>query len=398
MNDIPSGLTATRSPDQDAPNQAAPGPIKITRVECIPLNTPFKTPFKIASGAARAMVETLIVRLHTDQGVTGIGETQAWRRQGSAETLPNLVRTIDDFFAPRLIGRSPFDVAAILHDLNDAMYNTLYARAPIGDAMYDIMGKVLGVPVYQLLGGKCRDSVRVAAVLSMQGSTESLIESAQGFVERGFRHLVLKIGVDPADDLANVEALRKEFGDKIVLRVDANAGLSYDSALRLLTKLEPYDIETAEQPLPIWDIDGMAALARAIRMPVMADESVSTDHALLEIIRKRAASSFQTKVAKNGGLHYMQRLWHVGAAAGLDINPGNHPATSVATASVAHLCASWPTPVMAGVFAVGVSGALAADIVENPIIPVDGEVPIPTGPGLGVTLDEDALKALRVDL
>ena len=373
-------------------------PVKITRVECIPLSTPFKAPFKIASGAARETVETLIVRLHTDLGVTGIGETQAWRRQGSAETLPNLVRTIEDHFAPRVVGRSPFDVAAVLHELNEAMYNTFYAQAPIGDAMYDLMGKILGVPVHALLGGKCRDKVRVAAVLAMKGTTASVIESAQGFVERGFRHLVLKIGNDPALDLRNAEALRREFGDKIVIRVDANACLDYDSALSLLVKLEPFDIETAEQPLAIWDVDGMAALARAVRMPIMADESVSTDHSLLEIIRKRAASSFQSKVAKNGGLHYMQRLWHLGAAAGLGINPGNHPSTSVATASVAHLCAAWPSPVMAGVFAVGVSGALATDIVENPIVPVDGEVPIPDGPGLGVTLDEGAIARLRVDL
>jgi muconate cycloisomerase len=373
-------------------------PAKITRVECIPLSTPFKSPFKIASGAARETVETLIVRLHTDLGVTGIGETQAWRRQGSAETLPNLVRTIGDHFAPRVVGRSPFDVAAVLHELNEAMYNTFYAQAPIGDAMYDLMGKILGVPVYQLLGGKCRDKVRVAAVLAMKGTTASVIESAQDFVGRGFRHLVLKIGNDPALDLRNAEALRREFGDKIAIRVDANACLDYDSALSLLVKLEPFDIETAEQPLAIWDVDGMAALARAVRMPIMADESVSTDHSLLEIIRKRAASSFQSKVAKNGGLHYMQRLWHLGAAAGLGINPGNHPSTSVATASVAHLCAAWPSPVMAGVFAVGVSGALATDIVENPIVPVDGEVPIPDGPGLGVTLDEGTIARLRADL
>jgi len=377
---------------------AIQNPVKITRVECIPLSMPFKSPFKIASGAAREAVETLIVRVHTDQGVTGIGETQAWRRQGSAETLPNLVHTIDKHFAPRVVGRSPFDVAAVLHDLNEAMYNSLYAQAPIGDAMYDLMGKILGVPIYQLLGGKCRDQVRVAAVLAMKGTTTSVIESAQAFVERGFRHLVLKIGNDPALDLRNAKALRHEFGDKIVLRVDANANMDYDSALRLLTQMIPFDIETAEQPLPIWDIDGLAALARALRMPVMADESVSTDHSLLEIVRKRAASSFQSKVAKNGGIHYIQRLWYLAAAAGMGINPGNHPSTSVATASVCHLCAAWPSPLMAGVFAVGVSGALATDIVENPIQPVDGKVPIPTGPGLGVTLDEQAIENLRIDL
>ena len=155
-------------------------PVKITRVECIPLNTPFRTPFKIASGAARDVVETLIVRLHTDLGAIGIGETQAWRRQGSAETLPNLVRTINDHFAPRVIGRSPFDVAALMHELNDAMYNSFYAQAAIGDAMYDLMGKILGVPVYQLLGGKCRERVRVAAVLAMKGTTVSVIEFSAG--------------------------------------------------------------------------------------------------------------------------------------------------------------------------------------------------------------------------
>ena len=96
---------------------------------------------------------------------------------------------------------------------------------------------------------------------------------------------------------------------------------------------------------------------------------------------------------------YAEVTRHAGilAAAGMGINPGNHPSTSVATASVAQMCGAWPGPLMAGVFAVGVSGALTEDIVENPIRPVDGEIAIPDGPGLGVRLDEAALKRLRVD-
>jgi len=86
------------------------------------------------------------------------------------------------------------------------------------------------------------------------------------------------------------------------------------------------------------------------------------------------------------------------ASAGMGINPGNHPSTSVATSSVAQMCGSWPGPLMAGVFAVGVSGALAEDIVETPIRVQDGEVPIPEGPGLGVTLDEEKVKRLRIDV
>lgn len=371
---------------------------KISSIECIPLNIPFKVPFKIASGAARELMETLIVKVHTDQGVTGVGETQAWRRQGSAETLAGLITIIKKTFEPLLIGRNACDIASIMHDLEARMYHTQYAQAAIGDALYDILGKLLNVPVYQLLGGKCRDTVRIAAVLAMRGTVGSLLESAAEFHARGFRHLVLKIGVDTALDLANAEALRKSYGGGIELRVDANAGLDYDRALRLLKRLEPFDIETAEQPLPIWDVEGMSALARAVSMPLMADECVDTEHALLDIVRRRAATSVQTKIAKNGGIHRIQRMWHLLAAAGMGINPGNHPSTSVATAAVAHLCTAWPEPLMAGVFAVGVSGALAEDIVETPLQPLNGEIAAPAGPGLGVTLDEATIRRLRVDV
>ncbi len=372
--------------------------VTIRSVEIIPLHVPFTTPFKISAGAPRPVVETLLVRIHTEEGLTGIGETQAWRRQGSAETLPNLVRTIQDHFAPRLVGRSAFDVAAIMHAFNTEMYNTLYAQAAVGDALYDLMGKALGVPVHDLLGGRCRDRIRVGAVLSMKETADDLLQSADGFFERGFRHFGLKIGVDPAADLRNAKALRERFGDAVTLRVDANAALEFGAALQLLTRLEPYDIDVAEQPVALWDLDGMAALARAVAIPIMADECVSTDHSLLEVVRRRAASVVQTKVAKNGGIHYIRGLWNLARAAGMRIYPGNHPSTSVATASVAHMCAAWPEPLMEGVFAVGVSGALAADVVQAPIAPVNGEIPIPTGPGLGVELDEDRIAALRVDV
>jgi L-alanine-DL-glutamate epimerase-like enolase superfamily enzyme len=371
--------------------------VKIREVETTPLHLPFASPFQISS-ATRDFLEVLIVRIHTDQGVFGIGETQAWRRQGSAETLPNLMRSIQDQFAPLLIGRSPLEVNAIMHDLNASLYNSLYAQAAIGDALYDLIGKLLNVPIHGLLGGRCRDRVRVGAVLSIKPTVEELLDSAQGFFDRGFRHLGLKIGIDSTADLRNVAALRERFGDDIVLRVDANAGMNYDAARRLLKKMEPFDIDAAEQPIAIWDIDGLAELARTVDIPIMADESVSTDHSLLEVIRKRAASVVQTKTAKNGGIHYIRHLWMLAQAAGMRIYPGNHPSTSVATSSVAQMCAASPNPVMEGVFAVGVSGALADDIVENPMRPIDGEISVPDGPGLGVTLDEDKVARYRVEV
>ena len=266
--------------------------MKITELETIPLRLPFAQPFKISQGA-RETLETLIVRVHTDEGIIGIGETQAWRRQGSAELLWSLVRTIKDHFEPLIAGRSPFDIGGILNTLNEALYNTLYAQAAVADALYDI--------------------------------------------------------------------------------------------------------DAAEQPIAIWDLDGLAALCRATSIPIMADESVSTDHSLLEVIRRRAATVVQTKIAKNGGMYRVWRLWALASAAGMRIYPGNHPSTSVATAAVAQLCAAWPGPLMEGVFAVGVSGALGADIVTEPIVPVNGEIRVPSGPGLGVELDSDAISRFRID-
>ncbi len=374
--------------------------VRIRAVEAIPLHVPFGAPFQIATAreSSRDFVETLIVRIHTDQGVIGIGETQAWRRQGSAELLANLIYSIKTHFEPLLIGRSPFDVNAIMHDLNATLYNSLYAQAAIGDALYDLMGKFLNLPIHTMLGGKCRDTVRVGAVLSMKSTAEATVEAAQAFYERGFRHFGLKIGLDPAADLRNAKAIREAFGDDIVLRVDANASMNFDAAATLLRKLEPYDIDVAEQPIAIWDVDGLAELSRMVAMPIMADESVSTDHSLLDIIKRRAATVVQTKTAKNGGIHYIRKLWNLAEAAGMRIYPGNHPSTSVATSAVAQMCAASPTPVLEGVFAVGISGALADDIVETPLTPVNGEVPVPDGPGLGVTLDEDKIAKYRVEI
>jgi L-alanine-DL-glutamate epimerase-like enolase superfamily enzyme len=370
--------------------------MKITEIEPIPLRLPFAQPFKISQGA-RETLETLIVRVHTDEGIVGIGETQAWRRQGSAELLWSLVRTIKDHFEPLIAGRSPFDIGGILKTLNEALYNTLYAQAAVADALYDIAGKAVGLPVHKLLAGECRDRVRIGGLLAMKPTVGELIESAQSFYERGFRHFGLKIGIDPKLDLANVVALRERFGDRVVLRVDANGALTYDAALALLKKLEPYDIDVAEQPIAIWDLEGLAALCRATSIPIMADESVSTDHSLLEVIRRRAATVMQTKIAKNGGMYRVWRLWALASAAGMRIYPGNHPSTSVATAAVAQLCGAWPGPLMEGVFAVGVSGALGADIVTEPIVPVNGEIRVPSGPGLGVELDPDAIARFRID-
>lgn len=375
---------------------AKPPRLRITRVETIPLKVPFKVTFKFSAGP-RPDVDVLLVRLHTDGGLSGVGETQAWRRKGSSDTLSSLVRAIEDHLAPRVIGRSPFDIASIMHAMDEALDHSLYAKAPISDALYDLQGQALGVPVYELLGGKCRDTIPLCAPIPIRPDISETLDKTQQFYDRGFRTFLIKIGIDPKADYDNVKAIRERFGPSVCLRVDANAGMGFDDALVLLKKLEPLDIDTAEQPLDLWDLHGMAELARRVNIPIMADESVATDHDLINVIRMRAASVVQTKQAKNGGIWKVRRLWHIAAAADMRIYPGNHPSVSVATSAVAHLAAAWPGPLLEGPFAMGIGGELADDVVTEPLRLSGNKISPPSGPGLGVTLDEKTITRLRVD-
>ncbi len=296
-----------------------------------------------------------------------------------------------------MVGRSPFDINAIMQSLDEALDHSLYAKAALSDAIYDLQGKLLNLPVYQLLGGKCRNTIPACAVLSMKETIEGTLDNIQGLYDTGFRSFTMKAGADPHADLANVRAITERFGKDVSLRIDANAALSFDDALALLSKLEPFYIDGAEQPLAPWDIEGMAELARRVAIPLIADESLTDEHALINIIRRRAATGLQTKEAKHGGIWHIRKLWTIAQANGMRIYPGNHPGLSVATAGVVHLAAAWAGPLCEGPFAYGVSGDIAGDIVTEPMTPEGNQVRVPTGPGLGVTLDEDKISRLRID-
>lgn len=383
-----------------ASHQSAGGAVKakITCVETIPLSIPFTSPIQIASGGPRPSLEVTIVRVHTDLGVHGVGETQAWRRQGSAETLAGQREVITAHLAPHLIGRSPFAMPAIMANLDSAIDGNLYSKAAISDALYDLQGKLLGVPVYFLLGGRRRNAVGACAIVTMQKSIDETAALARGYFDRGFRSFGFKIGLDTRIDAECLRRIREHLGPDAILRVDANASMQFHSALALLRQLEPYEIDVAEQPLAMWDVEGMAQLAAETTIPLAADECVSTDRDLMRVIRSRAASVLQTKSAKNGGIWSTRPLWHVAAAAGMRIYPGNHATTSIGVASVLHLAAAWPGDLLDGPFAAGLAHMMSTDIVSEPFDVSGPNISVPDRPGLGVTLDEDKVRSLRVDL
>jgi muconate cycloisomerase len=369
----------------------------IQRIELVPLRLPFRTNFKIAAGAPRQGIDVMIVKLHTDSGLVGIGETQAWMRQGSRETLKSLDSVIADHYAPRLLGKSAFDHSAIIANLKETVWNTNYALAPVADALLDLQGKILGVPAYQILGGRAKRSVAAGITLGIMPDHAALVAEVEQRVADGFTSFTVKVGNDPERDARAVETLAAALGDRIIIRADGNSGMDWNGALRFMNRVHHLGLDAIEQLLPPWDIDGMAELARRYNVPFMADESVSSDTDLLKIISARAASVFQTKIAKNGGAWSCKKLWEIGSAAGMRIFPGNHPGASVATASALHLATSWPGELLEGPFAVGVNEILAEDIVTEPIRRDGKHMFVSDRPGLGVDLDEDKIKHFRID-
>lgn len=388
-------MLAELKPAAAAPQDVRAG-ARITKVEIIAVHVPFAIEFKIATGGIRPGVDVILVRLHTDAGVTGIGETPAWRRQGSNDTVASLTTLIRDHFTPLVVGRSPFDIGAILADMDTAIWHSNYAQAAIADALLDLQGKLLGVPVYQLLGGKCRDGVGACAVIGIKADFRRMLDDAQGFYDKGFRSFTIKIGNDAVKDVKAVEAIRAHLPDDALMRVDANAGMDFDTAVSVLKRLEPLQIDAAEQMVPPWDVAGMAELARRTPIPLMADECIATDHDLLDVIQRRAATVMQTKSSKNGGIWRCRELWTIARAAGMRIYPGNHPGTSIVATAVAHLATAWPGPLLEGPFAVGICGLIGADVVTEPAV-MDGRfLRVSDRPGFGLELDDDRIEALRI--
>ena len=368
---------------------------RVTRVESIPVMLPLRKHFEHAIGGKRLNLENLIVRLYTDQGLVGLGETQAWRRIGSSDTLRGLKAAIDDILAPQLVGRAVFDAPAILWDFDQALHGSHYAKAPLADALLDLQGQLLGVPASALLGGQSRQSIPISAVLPITRDLQQDVEAGMALFERGFRSFVVKVSPD-GGAVQTIQQLRSALPEAVI-RLDANASMDFAGARRLSDAVADCDIEGFEQPLPPWDVEGMALLAQLTKIPIIADECVVTAQDLLRVIQTRAAFGFQSKVAKNGGAWRSRDLWSIGAAAGLKIYPGNHPGTSIVTASVAHLAAAWSGPLMEGPFAVGVTDEFAPEVVVEPLTIKGNLLQVPNRPGLGMTIDEKALEKYRID-
>jgi muconate cycloisomerase len=364
--------------------------MKITHVEAIPVRVPRPQPFQSSLGTHQAS-ENAVVLIHTDAGLTGLGEASSiWDRRGRGES-----EAINGLLADVLCGLDPRRIRDIADRMNQLLHRSFPAKAGIEMALYDLVGKACDVPVYQLLGGQVRDRVLLSHSLSM-GDPEAIAAQAQSLVAQGYKTLKAKIGRDLRADLAVLTAVRSAVGSEIVLRVDANMGWSSaKEAMRCIEAIADFDLELVEQPLAADDLEGLRFVRERVSLPIMADESVWTPADALNCVRHQAVDVFNVYVSEAGGLGAAARIFAIAEAARLPCIIGSMPELGIGTAAQAHLAFAMPN---LG-YASDVNGCVyhSGDVIREKLPIADGYILPPAGPGLGVTLDEDALAEYRCD-
>jgi L-Ala-D/L-Glu epimerase len=372
--------------------------LRITEVETIPLRIPFRHVLTESVGRYEEITPVL-VKLHTDGAVTGIGEVESYplyERDG-VEPQAGVLSLLESGFAPLLVGADPFQVEGLWARMDEVVKGHLWVKAGIDIALYDLMGKALDVPAYDLLGGACRRRHPVEGVgfgISLD-EPEAVAEIAARAVARGFVELELKAGdEDPRRDVERVRLTRRAIGPDPRIKIDVNRGYDVRTAIRVITAMEEFGIDLVEQPIAAWDLDGLAMVRRAIRTPLVVDESVSSVHDLMAVIRHGAADGVHIKPTVKGGLTSARRLAALAEAAGLLIVPGTNVPTGVGMGAV-HAFLAATRHVHRGIHGSPLD-ALADDVVRAPIPPDTTWVEIGDRPGLGFELDEAKVARYRV--
>lgn len=372
--------------------------MRITDIEIEHLAYPVPRPMWNAKGWRPATRPMLLVRVHTDEGLTGVAE--AALTVATPSVLAALVR---EEIGGLVRGMDPLAVEAVWRRVLDAAGSssraglTIVALSAIDVALWDIRGKAANLPVATLLGG-FRDRVPAYASAGFYHEGQDVSELAdemRAYVDQGFRALKMKVGGLPVrEDLRRVEAVLAAVGDEIPLAIDANNALAPKEGLGLARALEGANILWLEEPVATEDVAGSALIAAGTSIPIAGYE---TEHALAgfrELIARRAVDIVQPDVALTGGFTGCRKVAALAEAWNLPCVP--HAFTSALTlVANLHFVASIPN----GRFLEfdRTPNALRDELLLEPIsIDADGRVAVPTGPGLGVTLNPDTIARYRV--
>ncbi len=344
----------------------------------------------------------VLVKMTSDDGVAGWGEAPALKDWGGdygryfGESPGTTKHVIERYLAPAAAGCEVGNIADLTARMEAIIKGYPYAKAALDLAAHDLAGRTLGVPVWQLLGGKVRDRVPVTHSIGLL-AIDDAVEECRKVVDEGIRTIKIKIGVEPDRDIEIVRRVRDAVGESIDLCVDANQGYATPrEAIRTIRAMEPYRLKYAEQPVE--GIDRMADVACALETPLMADESAWSARDVLEIFRAKAAEIVSIYTTKPGGLYGAMEVAAAARAARFPCNVNGSVETGVGNLANIHLAAAAIPVTLSCVVPVSTpaeaqSGKVGGiyyidDLIREPFRLEDGAVVVPDGPGMGIDVDE----------
>ncbi len=363
--------------------------MRVTAVDAIPFRIPF-TEKKVWARGALDAAEHVLVRIRTDDGLTGIAEAPP-RPTIYGESLRSIVAAIEDWFGPAVLGIDPFETEKVLERFERWVGNPT-ARAAVEMALTDIKAQAAGVPVYKLLGG-WTDRVPVC-VRVPTGNAEAVARSCGSFREKyGIVTFKIKVGMNAREDVTTLRTVRETLGPSVRLCPDANQGYDPQTAIRVLKAIEDLDITLLEEPCRIDNDRGRRQVAAATTIPLMGDESCTN---LAEVRRQLAlgvVSVISIKVARTG-FAISQRIAHLCEAESVVNLCGTQADSSIGVICGAHFAASCRNVKLASELT-GNLDMVDDLLVETPTIE-DGMIALSDQPGLGIRIDEAKLRQYRL--
>jgi muconate cycloisomerase len=334
----------------------------------------------------------VIVEIRLANSASGVGEAATLGGpRWSEESVEGIKAVIDAHLAPAILGldASRFEAAASAMDAAAKRNNA--AKGAIESALFDAVGKTLGVPAVQLLGGTVREAMPVYWTLASGDPVQEIEEAESKLSDRLHDRFKIKIGAQPlAADLARLGRLAATLGDRATLIVDANQAWDEAAAQRAMPALAELGVALVEQPLPAWNVEGMARVRQRSDVPIMADECVFDAHDALRVAATGAADVLSLKIVKHGGLLGVHRVAAVAEAGGLSLYGGCLLESSIGAAAHLHAFAGLRSLAW-GCEHFG-PHILTEDLATEPLRIADFQIHLPTGPGLGVTLDPEKMR------
>ncbi len=365
--------------------------MKVTRIDAHHVVLPLVQPYKLSSRYGTVTeAHAVVVELHTDEGLVGLGEANPMP-PFTQESWGSVFAAIRGYLGPGLLGRDPTDLLAVNATFDAVLSGNLLAKGALDVAMWDLLGKALGVPVHKILGGALRDSVPLLWPLG-SGTAEQDLHRIRRKMHEGYRTFMIKMGALPiATEVERVKAIESTFGGRIRVNVDANQGWDLPGTLSFMDATGDCSLDFVEQPVPRNQAWALTPIRSRATHPISADEGVQSLDDATMLASRHLVDVFSLKISKNGGILRSRNIALIAQAFGLKCLVNSMIELGISQAAGLQLAATIPNLLDCGHCFMSTL-RLKGDVTDFADFIQEAVVHLPPGPGLGIALDRERLE------